>query len=148
MDNSNKIVNKLDMMFRLDGWLPITEYFNSIKSGIELDWVLLLCVDQTEYQMTDPSVIKGEMFMPIIGEYRKFKTRCKDNGWYDTCGEKIDYINHPIYFKPINNRPYESVYKETLKIDDKITLKEFSTNIYPKFIKKVTGKYMEKIKEY
>lgn len=98
--------------------------------------------------MADPSGIKGEMFMPIIAEYRKFKIRCKDNGWYDICGEKMDYTNHPIYFKPINSRPYESIYKEVLKFDGKITLKEFSTNIYPKFIKEVTGKYMEKIKEY
>lgn len=144
----NQLVNRLDMSFRLDGWLPITDYFQAKKSGLELDWVLLLCIDQMEYEMSDPYGVKGELFIPMVAEYREYKHKRILNGWYDNTGEKIDVINHPIYFKQINARSYESLYKETMKVsDDAITIKTFSKEVYPKFVKKVTGKYMEKVKE-
>ena len=32
-------------LMKLEGWLPVKEYFTMINSGIELDWVMVLTME-------------------------------------------------------------------------------------------------------
>lgn len=74
---------------KLEGWLPIKEYFNMKKLGIELDWVIVLTME-----------CDGFIAIPTIAEY------CFDynSGWYDSAGQCLDDWTNVIMFKPIESR--------------------------------------------
>ena len=75
----------IDFM-KLEGWLPVKEYFTMINSGIELDWVMVLTMEND-----------GFIAIPEIAEYRFGQKP----GWYNSAGQCIDAWTNAIMFKPI-----------------------------------------------
>ena len=76
---------------KLEGWLPIKEYFKMKKLGIELDWVLVLTMEND-----------GFIAIPSIAEY------CIPDpdsglkpGWYNSEEKRLDDWTNAIMFKPI-----------------------------------------------
>ena len=80
------LANDFINFMKLEGWLPIIEYFDMINSGIELDWVMVLTIEND-----------GFIAIPEIAEYRFGQKP----GWYNSAGQCIDAWTNAIMFKPI-----------------------------------------------
>lgn len=78
----------IDFM-KLEGWLPIIEYFAMINSGIELDWVIVLTMEND-----------GFIAIPEIAEYRFGQKP----GWYNSNDQRLDDWTNAIMFKPIETK--------------------------------------------
>lgn len=52
---------------KLEGWLPIKEYFKMEKLGIELDWVLVLTMENDGF-IAVPTVAEYCVHIKIVGE--------------------------------------------------------------------------------
>ena len=78
----------IDFM-KLEGWLPIIEYFAMRNSGIELDWVIVLTMEND-----------GFIAIPEIAEYRFGQKP----GWYNSAGQRLDDWTNAIMFKPIETK--------------------------------------------
>ena len=79
---------------KLEGWLPIKEYFKMKKLGIELDWVLVLTMEND-----------GFIAIPTVAEYRvPHKDRDKKSGWYNSEDRRLDDYTNVIMFKPIETK--------------------------------------------
>lgn len=102
---------------KLEGWLPIKEYFNMKKLGIDLDWVLVLTMERDS----------GFIAIPTVAEYRiPHKDSGLKSGWYkdeiDNPNIRIDDWTNVIMFKLLD-KPYidgirDSIfdkYKEDIK---------------------------------
>lgn len=78
-------------LMKLEGWLPIEEYFTMINSGIELDWVMVLTMEND-----------GFIAIPSIAEYCiPHPDSGLKPGWYDSCNRRLDDWTNVIIFKPI-----------------------------------------------
>ena len=80
------LANDFINFMKLEGWLPVKEYFTMINSGIELDWVMVLTMEND-----------GFIAIPEIAEYRFGQKP----GWYNSAGQCIDAWTNAIMFKPI-----------------------------------------------
>ena len=74
---------------KLEGWLPVKEYFSMKKLGIELDWVIVLTMEHN-----------GFIAIPTIAEYR-FGS---NPGWYDSNDQYLNNWTNVIMFKLIEIR--------------------------------------------
>lgn len=101
---------------KLNGWLPIKEYFKMRKMGIELDWVLVLTMEDNGFQAI-PMV--AEYCVPIEGVDMK-------PGWYkddiNNQNRRIDDWTNVIMFKLLDNSGYvlnevgdRIIHKENIK---------------------------------
>lgn len=78
-------------LMKLEGWIPIKEYFNMRNLGIELDWVLVLTMEND-----------GFIAIPTVAEYSiPHKDSGLKSGWYDSEDKRLDYYTNVIMFKPI-----------------------------------------------
>ena len=79
---------------KLEGWLPIKEYFKIKKLGIELDWVLVLTMEND-----------GFIAIPTVAEYRVLhKDSERKSGWYNLENRRLDDYTNAIMFKPIETK--------------------------------------------
>ena len=74
---------------KLEGWLPIKEYFKMQRLGINLDWVMVLTMEND-----------GFIAIPTIAEYR-FGDK---PGWYNSDSQRLDDWTNIIMFKPIETK--------------------------------------------
>lgn len=78
-------------LMKLEGWLPVKEYFTMINSGIELDWVMVLTMEND-----------GFIAIPSIAEYRiPHPDSGQKPGWYDSGNMRLDDWTNVIMFKSI-----------------------------------------------
>ena len=78
-------------LMKLEGWLPVKEYFTMINSGIELDWVTVLTMEND-----------GFIAIPSIAEYRiPHPDSGRKPGWYDSGNRRLGDWTNAIMFKPI-----------------------------------------------
>ena len=78
-------------LMKLEGWLPIKEYFTMINSGIELDWVMVLTMEND-----------GFIAIPSMAEYRiPHPDSGQKPGWYDSGNMRLDDWTNVIMFKSI-----------------------------------------------
>ena len=89
-----EVANLFIERMKLEGWLPIKEYFKMEKLGIELDWVLVLTMEND-----------GFIAIPSIAEY------CVPHpdsglkpGWYNSEEKRLDDWTNAIMFKPIETK--------------------------------------------
>ena len=80
------LANDFINLMKLEGWLPVKEYFAMINSGIELDWVIVLTMEND-----------GFIAIPEIAEYRFGQKP----GWYDSGNRRLDDWTSVIMFKAI-----------------------------------------------
>ena len=76
-------------LMKLEGWLTIEDYFLMRNNGIELDWVMVLTMEND-----------GFIAIPEIAEYRFGQ----NPGWYNSAGQCIDDWTNAIMFKPIETK--------------------------------------------
>ena len=81
-------------LMKLEGWLPIEDYFAMRNGGIYLDWVLVLTMEDD-----------GFIAIPSIAEY------CIPDpdsglkpGWYNSENKCLDNWTNAIMFKPIETK--------------------------------------------
>lgn len=85
---------------QLNGWLPIEEYYKAKLQGIELDWVLVLTMEDN-----------GFIGIPMVAEFciPSEGTSLKP-GWYkddiDHPFQRIDDWTNVIAFKLIEDKPH------------------------------------------
>lgn len=78
-------------LMKLEGWLPVKEYFTMINSGIELDWVMVLTMEND-----------GFIAIPSIAEYCiPHPDSGQKPGWYDSGKRRLDDWTNVIMFKAI-----------------------------------------------
>lgn len=79
---------------KLEGWLPIKEYFKMEKLGIELDWVLVLTMEND-----------GFIAVPTVAEYCvPHKDSRRKSGWYNSEDKRLDDYTNVIMFKSIETK--------------------------------------------
>lgn len=78
---------------KLEGWLPIKEYFKMRKLEIELDWVLVLTMEND-----------GFIAIPTVAEYRVPHKNAEKSGWYNSEDKRLDDYTNVIMFKPIETK--------------------------------------------
>lgn len=83
------LANKFINLMKLHGWLPIKEYFSLRKNGIELDWVMVLTIEND-----------GFIGIPDIAEY----VGSDKPGWYNKSGKRINDWTNVIMFKSIEDK--------------------------------------------
>ena len=93
------VANLFIERMKLEGWLPIKEYFKMEKLGIELDWVLVLTMEND-----------GFIAIPMVAEYCvPHKDSGLRPGWYkddiDNPNRRIDDWTNVIMFKLLD-KPY------------------------------------------
>lgn len=78
-------------LMKLEGWLPVKEYFTMINSGIELNWVMVLTMEND-----------GFIAIPSIAEYCiPHPDSGQKPGWYDSGKRRLDDWTNVIMFKPV-----------------------------------------------
>lgn len=93
------LANDFINLMKLEGWLPIIEYFAMKNSGIELDWVIVLTMENN-----------GFIAIPEIAEYR-FGQK---SGWYNSAGQRLDDWTNAIMFKPIETKNIANHFRDEL----------------------------------
>lgn len=113
------VANLFIERMKLEGWLPIKEYFKMKKIGIELDWVLVLTMEND-----------GFIAIPMVAEYCvPHKDSGRKSGWYkdeiDNPNRRIDDWTNVIMFKLLDSVNVDKLrysmlcnYKETEGIAD------------------------------
>ena len=85
------LANDFINLMKLEGWLPIEDYFAMINSGIELDWVMVLTMEND-----------GFIAIPSIAEYCiPHPDSGQKPGWYDSGKRRLDDWTNVIMFKSI-----------------------------------------------
>lgn len=87
--NIKAAVDLFIAQMKLEGWLPVKEYFSMKKLGIGLDWVIVLTMEHN-----------GFIAIPTIAEY----SFGSNPGWHDSNGQYLDNWTNVIMFKPIEIR--------------------------------------------
>lgn len=91
---SNMFIHQM----KLQGWLPINEYFKMRSEGIELDWVLVLTMEKDN----------GFIAIPMVAEYCiPVKDSRLKPGWYKDeldHTKRIDDWTNVIMFKLIEGK--------------------------------------------
>ena len=91
------VANLFIERMKLEGWLPIKEYFKMKKLGIDLDWVLVLTMEND-----------GFIAIPMVAEYCvPHKDSGLKSGWYkdeiDNPNRRIDDWTNVIMFKLLDS---------------------------------------------
>ena len=81
-------------LMKLEGWLPVKEYFTMINSGIELDWVIVLTMENDGF-IAIPSIAEYCIPDPDSGQ---------KPGWYDSGNRRLDDWTNVIMFKAIETK--------------------------------------------
>ena len=114
-----EVANLFIERMKLEGWLPIKEYFKMKKLGIELDWVLVLTMEND-----------GFIAIPMVAEYCvPHKDSGLKPGWYkddiDNPNRRIDDWTNVIMFKLLDKSYIDGIrdsildkYKESEDITD------------------------------
>ena len=114
-----EVANLFIERMKLEGWLPIKEYFKMKKLGIELDWVLVLTIENN-----------GFIEIPMVAEYCvPHKDSGLKPGWYkddiDNPNRRIDDWTNVIMFKLLDKSYIDGIrdfildkYKESEGITD------------------------------
>lgn len=93
---SRGIALMLDDYMKLQGWLPVSEYYDMQKKGIGLDWVLVITVDRD-----------GFSGIPEVAEFcpcDKLKDGRKMAGWFSVDNQRVDNdFTKVAFFKCITN---------------------------------------------
>lgn len=93
---SRGIALMLDEYMKLQGWLPVSEYYDMQKKGIGLDWVLVLTIDRD-----------GFSGIPDVAEFcscENMKDGKKMAGWYNVYNQRIDNdFTKVAFFKCVDN---------------------------------------------
>ena len=85
------LANNFINLMKLEGWLPIEDYFAMRNNGIELDWVTVLTMEND-----------GFIAIPSIAEYRiPHPDSGQKPGWYDSGNRRLDDWTNVIMFKSI-----------------------------------------------
>ena len=113
---------------KLEGWIPIKKYFKIRKLGIELDWVLVLTMENN-----------GFIAIPTVAEYRILhKDSGLKSGWYDSEDNRLDYYTNVIMFKPIETKNTADAIRTELlnKYEEKENIKNISDfeNVFNKTV--------------
>ena len=118
-----EVANLFIERMKLEGWLPINEYFKMKKLGIEFDWVSVLTIEND-----------GLIEIPMVAEYCvPHKDSGLKPGWYkddiDNPNRRIDDWTNVIMFKLLDksyiDRIRDSIldkYKESEGITDTYNL--------------------------
>ena len=78
-------------LMKLEGWLPIEDYFVMRNNGVELDWVTVLTMEND-----------GFIAIPSMAEYRiPHPDSGQKPGWYDSGNRRLDDWTNVIMFKSI-----------------------------------------------
>lgn len=98
------ISNLFIYQMKMQGWLPIEEYFRMKNSGIDLDWILVLTMEPNN----------GFIGIPMVAEYSTFKEDSKRlSGWYNheisDSPKRIDDFTEVIMFKPLEKTIADSI---------------------------------------
>lgn len=81
-------------LMKLEGWLPIEDYFIMRNNGIELDWVTVLTMEND-----------GFIAIPSIAEYCiPHPDSGLKPGWYNSEEKRLDDWTNAIMFKPIETK--------------------------------------------
>ena len=115
------VANLFIERMKLEGWLPIKEYFKMKKLGIELDWVLVLTMEND-----------GFIAIPMVAEYRVLhKDSGLISGWYkdeiNNPNRRIDDWTNVIMFKPLDKHNIDGIRDSIL---DKYKKSEGITDTY------------------
>ena len=81
-------------LMKLEGWLPIEDYFVMRNNGIELDWVTVLTMENDGF-IAIPSIAEYSIPHPDSG----WKP-----GWYNSEEKRLDDWTNVIMFKPIETK--------------------------------------------
>ena len=81
-------------LMKLEGWLPIEDYFVMRNNGIELDWVTVLTMENDGF-IAIPSV--AEYCIPPLDSGWK-------PGWYNSEEKRLDDWTNVIMFKQIETK--------------------------------------------
>lgn len=88
------LANNFINLMKLEGWLPIEDYFVMRNSGIDLDWVIVLTMEND-----------GFIAIPSIAEYCIHHSDSGSNpGWYNSVNQRLDDWTNIIMFKPIETK--------------------------------------------
>ena len=110
-------------LMKLEGWLPIEDYFAMRNNGIELDWVTVLTMEND-----------GFIAIPMVAEYCiPHKDSGLKPGWYkddiDNPNRRIDDWTNVIMFKLLDKSYIDEIrdsildkYKESEGITDTYNL--------------------------
>ena len=81
-------------LMKLEGWLPIEDYFAMRNNGIELDWVTVLTMEND-----------GFIAIPTVAEYCiPHPDSGLKPGWYNSEEKCLDDWTNAIMFKPIETK--------------------------------------------
>ena len=87
---SGLATNFINLM-KLEGWLPIEDYFAMRNNGIKLDWVMVLTMEND-----------GFIAIPSIAEYCiPHPDSGQKPGWYDSGKRRLDDWTNVIMFKTV-----------------------------------------------
>ena len=87
----NGLASNFINLMKLEGWLPIEDYFAMRNNGIELDWVTVLTMEND-----------GFIAIPSIAEYCiPHPDSGQKPGWYDSGKRRLDDWTNVIMFKAI-----------------------------------------------
>lgn len=122
---------------KLNGWLPISEYFKMRKEGIELDWVLVLTMEDNGFQ--DIPMV-AEYCVPIEGVNEEPGWHILDHGQGGHI--RIDDWTNVIMFKQLdsNNEILLDFTKDVILKEDVKNQEEF----YGSFNKQVITSCIDK----
>ena len=81
-------------LMKLEGWLPIEDYFAMRNNGVELDWVTVLTMKNDGF-IAIPSI--AEYLIPDPDSGLK-------PGWYNSEENRLDDWTNAIMFKPIETK--------------------------------------------
>ena len=88
------LANNFINLMKLEGWLPIEDYFVMRNSGIDLDWVIVLTMENDGF-IAIPSI--AEYCISNLDDVRK-------SGWYNSVNQRLDDWTNIIMFKPIETK--------------------------------------------
>ena len=129
-------------LMKLEGWLPIEDYFVMRNNGIELDWVIVLTMEND-----------GFIAIPSIAEYRiPHPDSGHKPGWYDSGNRRLDDWTNVIMFKSIEakntaNRIRDELLDEYEEKENIKNVPDFEDAFTENMIKRCKGNSEQYIKK-
>ena len=127
-------------LMKLEGWLPVEDYFAMRNNGIELDWVMVLTMEND-----------GFIAIPTVAEYG-----FGDNpGWYNSANQRLDNWTNVIMFKPVETKNVAdrvrdellNEYEEKENIENVADFEDAFTETLIKLCKGNSEHYIKKLKK-
>ena len=139
------VANLFIERMKLEGWLPIKEYFKMEKLGIELDWVTVLTMEND-----------GFIAIPTVAEYCiPHPDSGRKPGWYNSEEKRLDDWTNAIMFKPIETKNIAdrirdellNEYEEKKGIENTSDFEDAFTETLIKLCKGNSEHYIKKLSE-